>query len=316
MSALTFTRLTVWVCATTAIVGCGGNTAIGTGPPINEPQNKLPYHHTFKYTGAEQSFKVPSGVTEILVIARGAAGNGGPRWLGRGGRVHAVISVKPDETLYVFVGGRGEGSYDGGNGFNGGGTGGSYPSCGKSDCYGYGGGGASDVREGGDSLADRILVAGGGGGEGTAGQTSYGGAGGGKVGGNGGGAYYKGMGGGGGGGGRTEGGSGGSGGRGIGSEPNGGPGSSGTLGNGGSGGAAGYNPYPSGDNEGGAGGGGGGGYYGGGGGGGGGAAYASIDGAPSGGGGGGSSYVEPGATKVQLWQGWSNANGLVVFSWK
>ena len=61
----------------------------------------------------------------------------------------------------------------------------------------------------------------------------------------------------------------------------------------------------------------GGGYYGGGGGGGGGAGVEGESG-PGGGGGGGSSYVEPSAKHVRMWQGWKDAtgDGLVVFSWR
>jgi hypothetical protein len=65
------------------------------------------------------------------------------------------------------------------------------------------------------------------------------------------------------------------------------------------------------------GGGGGGGYYGGGGGGGG-SSFETYCIAAGGGGGGGSSYVEPSATDVHMWQGWkkSAGNGLVVLSWQ
>jgi hypothetical protein len=86
------------------------------------------------------------------------------------------------------------------------------------------------------------------------------------------------------------------------------------LGKGGRGGDGGKNrSYAHGDG----GGGGGGGYYGGGGGGGGNAGYGSVYGFPGGGGGGGSSYVEPSATNVHMWQGWKQSahNGLVVLSW-
>jgi hypothetical protein len=111
----------------------------------------------FEYTGAEQSFKVPSGVTQITVDASGAAGGSGnglrKRSVGRGalgGRVRATIAVTPKEDLAIFVGGSGREH----GGYNGGGEG-----AGK----GYGdGGGASDVRTGGDTLPDRIIVAGGG----------------------------------------------------------------------------------------------------------------------------------------------------------
>ena len=108
----------------------------------------------FEYTGAEQSFKVPVGVTAIEVDALGAAGAGHQKGYlgipGHGGRVKATIPVKPGQTLRIFVGG--SGSYPS-RGFNGGGDG------------AYRGGGATDVRDG-NELSDRILVAGGGGGVG------------------------------------------------------------------------------------------------------------------------------------------------------
>jgi hypothetical protein len=251
---------------------------------------------TFYYTGAEQSFKVPSGVRSINVVADGAAG--ASKKYGRGGRTQAAIPVTPRETLYVFVGG--QGSTQSG-GFNGGGG---VPSSG-----GYGGGGASDVREGGDGLSDRILVAGAGGGAGAGGASGLpvwrGGAGGGPTGKHGG-QGAAGAGRGGGGGSQTEGGSGGAGG------PGGQPGSSGALGAGGTGGLnGGYTSRSRGN-----GGGGGGGYYGGGGGGGGGGESCGPA-FPGGGGGGGSSYVESSASGVKMYQGWKHdiGNGQVVFSW-
>lgn len=269
---------------------------------------------TFKYTGNEQSFTVPSGVKTITVIARGASS---PRkrncaFQGRGGRVHAQIPVKQGEKLFIFVGGE--------YGFNGGGTGGS-------GSYGIPGGGASDVRENGDGLANRVLVAGGGGAAGESDSVHVpvcGGGGGGKVGGTGeSGSYSRGgsAGGGGTGGTQSAGGTGGAGGLGIGGSYPGSPGTPGEFGIGGNGGSGGcfYKHYCGcGYANGCYGGGGGGGYYGGGGGGGGGAAYASIYGAPGGGGGGGSSYVEPRATDAHFWKNWKDAsgNGIVVFSWQ
>jgi hypothetical protein len=258
--------------------------------------------HTFDFTGAEQSFKVPSGVRSINVVADGAAG--ASERFGLGGRTEATIPVTPHETLYVFVGGQGSTT---GGGFNGGG--------GVPGAGGYGGGGASDVRAGGDGLSNRILVAGAGGGPGAAGQGGrgapvvLGGAGGGPTGEHG--AGEKGgkgrRGGGGGGGSQSQGGSGGTGGY-----YSGYPGSSGALGSGGTGGQNGSYSSESYGN----GGGGGGGYYGGGGGGGGGSLSCgpAVDG---GGGGGGSSYVESSATGVEMYQGWKDdtGNGLVVFSW-
>lgn len=274
----------------------------GSGGP-----DVLPHQHTFYYTGAKQSFKVPAGVTELTVVALGAHGAGKPEAFG--GRVYAVIPVTPGETLLVFVGGNGFGKR---GGFNGGG---SSSSLGSGD-RGFGGGGASDVRQGGASLGDRIIVSGGAGGAGKAvnHRGDPGGKGGGTIGGTGGcglgsgrSGYCSSYGGSGGDGGtQSAGGQGGAGGQcfiGSGSQ-----GANGALGVGGNGGAAGYGPVVPG-------GGGGGGYYGGGGGGSG-CAYDYYYGG-GGGGGGGSSYAERTATNVRFWQGWklSAHNGLVVFSW-
>jgi hypothetical protein len=133
----------------------------------------------FFYTGAEQTFVVPSGVTLVHVVALGAEGGsalGVPG--GYGTLVSAQVGVHPGETLYIEVGGAGNKSdarscpgasaclYAPG-GFNGGGSsvaqGGGHS--------GGGGGGASDVqtrsiRGGLAALGSRLVVAGGGGGAG------------------------------------------------------------------------------------------------------------------------------------------------------
>ncbi len=316
--------------ATAMLVGCSSHTEGNMVPSIGGNADASPHHHTFRFTGTKQTFKVPSGVNSITVDARGAAGAPFPyggRYVhkghGRGGRARAIIPVSPGETLYVFVGGEGSGGIggtSGGTGFNGGAGGGLYPYCGRSGykCYGSGGGGASDVREN-VQLKNRIIVAAGGGGAGTGGV--FGGGGGGKIGASGGSGspsgYYAG-GGGGGGGTQYQGGSGGAGQYG-GSYGNGGPGSPGTLGQGGSGGQAGDSRYCSSSCNAGAGGGGGGGYYGGGGGGG--AcspSFSSPECGVGGGGGGGSSYVEPSATNVKIQRNFTEAtgNGLVILSWQ
>ncbi|MGA8796134.1 MAG: glycine-rich protein, partial [Candidatus Cybelea sp.] len=205
-------RYMLGMCAAIAIlVGCGGHTDGSAIPSINGNANVLLHHRPFYYTGKKQSFKVPVGVRSISIVARGAGGaplsyySSERKKYGRGGRIHAVIPVRPGEMLYVFVGGEGSPGFDyrGGSGFNGGGAGGLYNGCGGRSriCYGYGGGGASDIRENGDSLSDRIVVVGGGGGAGTCGV--IGGGGGGKIGGDGGsgtdceGTYFYGGGGGG-----------------------------------------------------------------------------------------------------------------------
>jgi hypothetical protein len=112
---------------------------------------------TYSFTGAEQSFTVPAGVSRIDVTAIGAAGTGhggGPG--GKGALVSGSLAVMPGQVLYVEVGGPGQAEA---GGFNGGGTGRG------------GGGGASDVRTlplsgGASSLLSRLIVAGGGGGAG------------------------------------------------------------------------------------------------------------------------------------------------------
>lgn len=313
-------RFALSVGATALFAGCGGlQPPIGATGVMTLRGDSFPHHKTFRYTGNEQSFVVPKSVTSLDVVARGGAGGGSVYYTsrsGRGGRVHAVLPVRPGEKLFIFVGG--SGGYDSFQrigGFNGGGNPGR---C----CEGaFGGGGASDVRRGGIRINDRILVAAGGGGEG--GFECCGGAGGvggGLSGGDGGNALYGyGDGGGGGGQGGTQY-SGGSGGKiwkgyskRYGRAHHGLPG---RKGSGGDGGLAGFGEGSS--SDGGAGGGGGGGFYGGGGGGGGVGGWGGGDGQGGGGGAGGSSYVEPDAISGRTWSGWKNAtgNGLVVLGWQ
>jgi hypothetical protein len=301
--------------AAALLAGCNvSQPLVGARNVISAAQS---HQQTFDYTGKEQTFKVPAGVKLITVDALGAAGGGNysGHQGGLGGRITAELPVTPGESLGIFVGGSTDGPS---GGYNGGGEGRSFTVSGYL-ITSYGGGGATDIRESGTALKDRILVAGGGGGLGSGGDLSGGGVGGdgglggGEVAGNGangagskrGGRHYHHchfFGGGGGGGTQHEGGKGGS----NSCLEHGG--TAGALGDGGSGGE--------GSSEAG-GGGGGGGYYGGGGGG----AGTNRQSLPwlgsSGGGGGGSSYAEPRATSVHMQRGWKNAtgNGLVVISW-
>ncbi len=293
--------------AVALLAGCGGpQPPIGAPGATNDGEQLLKHHQTFHFTGSVQRFKVPGRVTEIQVVAKGAAGAGvtSAENFGRGGRVYAVIPVHPKEALYVFVGGQGSKT----GGFNGGGN----PGKTLHFVYGYGGGGASDVREGGRALSYRIVVAAGGGGQGCCYYpTGAGGNGGPDIGEAGAGISYGAK--GGGGGTQTEGGAGGPGKQ---SSQDGLAGESGIGGRGGK--TARFGRCNSSNYRcvGGGGGGGGGGYYGGGGGGGGINDYSG--GVPGAGGGGGSSYVEASAIKVRLWRGWKKANGdgLVVLSWQ
>ena len=120
--------------------------------------------------GSPQFFTIPTGVTELTVVAFGAEGGGING--GKGGRVDAVLTVAPPQTLTIYVGGRPTTAF---GGYNGGGKGIDLTS---------GGGGATDIRLGGGALSDRILVAGGGGGSGSRdGALTAGYAGGGLIGG-------------------------------------------------------------------------------------------------------------------------------------
>lgn len=237
----------------------------------------------YSYTGSPQQYVVPPGCYQgVRVTAYGAQGGGNTSAVGGlGGQIVAYLPAAPGETLYVYVGGQGDPS--GTAGYNGGGSG----IGGSQSNPGSGGGGASDVRKGGNTLADRWVVAGGGGGATDNGGASNGGAGGGMVGGTGG----------------------------IGGNPwgctnltaaTGGSQSAGGLGgtsvscvwngfDGGFGlGGNSHNNYRSG--------GGGGGWYGGGG---------AHNGAS---GGGGSSYAHPSAWGVTHSQGFQSGNGLVVLT--
>ncbi len=137
---------------------------------------------TFLYTGAQQRFIVPAGVTSLSVLAVGArGGNGLPPGGGLGGAAAEVsgdVEVLPGQTLYVEVGGVGtEASFAGiARAFNGGTFAGE---------GGAGGGGASDVRllsrpenDSPQSLFSRLLVAGAGGAGGAGSEGTIGGAGG------------------------------------------------------------------------------------------------------------------------------------------
>ena len=292
------------------LAGCGGAQGAAGLAPLGQ-RGGIASKQTFAYTGSEQKFKVPAGVTQVVVTVDGASGAPGydHRYSkygsagGLGSRVRATIPVMPRETLAIFVGGSGS---DGG--FNGGGASSTY-----NDGNGYGGG-ASDVRQGGDQLADRVIVGAGGGGGGDSGaciSTSCGyspggtgGMGGKRRGGLGGDAHGALGGSGGGGGKQSAGGHGGAGGASI---------CGGSRGQRGIGGAGGGGLSNCGD----FGGGGGGGYYGGGGGGGGGIyGYTpSQFAAAGGGGGGGSSFAEKTASNVFMHAGKRSGDGLIVISW-
>jgi hypothetical protein len=112
----------------------------------------------YSYTGGQQTFVVPAGVTSITIEAWGA--QGGDAAGGLGGYTTGTLSVSQGQTLYLYVGGQGATNQSGG--FNGGGSGGYDTNGGGTS--GSGGGGASDVRSGGSGTGNRVLIAAGGGG--------------------------------------------------------------------------------------------------------------------------------------------------------
>lgn len=148
-------------------ISCNSNTTVNndagqcgavvnyTTPAVTANTCNGVLNDTFNFTGAMQTFVVPAGITSVSIKTWGA--QGGANWVNNvnfGGYVAGDFSVTPGATLYVFVGGQAT-TITGG--YNGGGNG---------EGAGKGGGGGSDVRMGGTTYNDRIIVAGGGGGAG------------------------------------------------------------------------------------------------------------------------------------------------------
>ena len=143
---------------------------------------------TFSYTGADQTWLVPTGVTSVNVVLYGAGGeNGYPgtpngSYGGAGGYVSGTLAVTPGETLTIVVGqGPAQPDYNIYYGYSESGSSGSYGGGGSRGYYSYAGagGGRSAIRRAGND----IVTAGGGGGGAYYG--AQGGAGGGSTGGTG-----------------------------------------------------------------------------------------------------------------------------------
>lgn len=265
-----------------------GTTAAFTTPSINTTttyyvQSTSPQggSQTFNYTGGVQTFTAPVSGTYSFDLYGGRGGNVTsyyPTNGGLGGRSQGQMSLGAGQVINVYVGGQGadrQGNHPYGSctltngGWNGGGAN-------RSAGNGTPGGGASDIRIGGNALVNRYIVAGGGGGCGWTYAT--GGAGGG----------LSGVGGANGTGGGTQ-----NAGGNVGNSSGGCGQSAGSLGQGGDG---------SGSSAG--GGAGGGGYYGGGGG-----------GYNQGGGGGSSYYGGAGVTNGSTQTGVRNGNGQIILTW-
>lgn len=137
---------------------------------------------TFYPSGAPVDFVVPASTTIITASLLGGAGGGAlADNVPGGGSLVVAFPVTPGETIHIRVGG--DGSRDtpdatgATGGYNGGGDGGNFTGTG-SHSGGFGGGGATDIRQGGDDLSDRIVVAAGAGGNSGTGSTYGGGVGG------------------------------------------------------------------------------------------------------------------------------------------
>jgi Glycine rich protein len=144
-------------------LGCLSLLALSAGAPSASAATQI-----FPYTGSEQTFTVPTGVSTVHVTAIGGHGGKAGAQGGSPAEVQGDLAVKPGQVLYVEVGGEGGGGSGPANpgGFNGGGEGAG------------GGGGASDVRTAPRSAGlfpdTRLIVAGGGGGSGSFGSEGAG----------------------------------------------------------------------------------------------------------------------------------------------
>ena len=124
--------------------------------------------YTFNYTGGTQTLALQAGTYDIEMWGADGGGTTGTnanaavvKQGGKGGYAKGTMTISALTTASIYVGGKG--NTEGINvpgGFNGGGNsgGGTGPSgvCGS-------GGGASDIRVGGNTFSDRKIVAGGGG---------------------------------------------------------------------------------------------------------------------------------------------------------
>ena len=144
---------------------------------------KLPPSRTFVYTGAEQSYTVPSDVTLLYIEAGGATGGGSTNGVsGSAANIKAFLPVKPGEVLYAEVGQAG--AVGGGATVGGGGAAGAQSLDFPVAVAASSGGGATDVQTcsitattcpgGGKSKKSRLIVAGGGGGNGGTGSADFG----------------------------------------------------------------------------------------------------------------------------------------------
>ena len=177
-TSVTVTNFTKATCTLAVPAGTGTNTvtitnANSTTASLANAFSVYGTKVTFSYSGANQTWTVPAGVTEVGVRLWGPGGGGsGGSGLkntgGAGGYVSARLAVTPGDVLTIIVGGRGvfnNSPYTAGGslygnvagGFGGGGRG--YCVGDNSFCGGSGGG-RTAVR---NNAGVEVLVAGGGG---------------------------------------------------------------------------------------------------------------------------------------------------------
>lgn len=180
------------------VVGLVGTASLALAPALwvsASSASAAPTSEVFTAVGSSD-WTVPAGVSCVTAAAIGAEGGSNPDLPAagtastngngagaavagggaQGGSGSSTFPVVPGSTLQVNVGGRGGDVVYGDagmappagapGGFNGGGDGGSpaLPDSPNGYSAGAGGGGASDVRAGGTTLDDRVVVGGGGGG--------------------------------------------------------------------------------------------------------------------------------------------------------
>ena len=151
---------------------------------------KAPVTQTFSYTGSNQTFTVPTGLTALTAYMWGAGGGGGYQggWQqgfagGGGGSAIGTINTTGMTSLIIIVGqgGQGQDSNSSSTIYDAFGGGGGNAST-SDNRYTGGGGGLSGIFNGSYTHANSLLIAGGGGGGGarnTNSSTNSGGAGGG-----------------------------------------------------------------------------------------------------------------------------------------
>lgn len=157
---------------------------------------------SFPFASDYYAWNAPAATTYTVEVWGAQGGNANLSgsvitYGGKGGYAKGDIALNINQTIYIYVGGQGEGETSTAistvqpGGFNGGGAG--YNGSSTSNYRGAGGGGATDIRVGGIQLSNRIIVGGGGAGGAyySAYSTNYPGVGGGTVGGDGSTANYS-----------------------------------------------------------------------------------------------------------------------------